>query len=327
MNSILNAQAPAHFLTGLALLAIAGMIGVALRRAVGQRALGCGLATLISLALAQWSELAAGALARPTIYQALRLVCEMIALVGLIELGRLCTTGPRAGLLPRWSYPMVAALTLAAALLPTLGSLEFILRLAIAWQAGWLAAGYFRTDKESAIADSRATIAAIDPSTVAVRSMVGGLLVYLVATCVAIPLLGMIGTLVAAGAAYVALGPSPKQSRQSRLLWRCAWPVGFVLLAAGGCYAIPTAGGTETDLLLVEMVGPAGSAGVGELPSAGASDVEPTPFGDNQNTADSEDAGGNTAAMRQAKRIGLCLSPIVVFVLLIWGLSRLPFVH
>jgi hypothetical protein len=31
--------------------------------------------------------------------------------------------------------------------------------------------------------------------------------------------------------------------------------------------------------------------------------------------------------MRQAKRIGLCLSPIVVFVLLIWGLSRLPFVH
>jgi hypothetical protein len=75
------------------------------------------------------------------------------------------------------------------------------------------------------------------------------------------------------------------------------------------------------------MVGPAGSEGAGELASAGASDVEPTQFGDNQNTADSEDAGGNTAAMRQAKRIGLCLSPIVVFVLLIWGLSRLPFVH
>jgi hypothetical protein len=218
MNSILNAQAPAHFLTGLALFAIAGMIGVALRRAAGQRALGCGLATLISLALAQWSELAAGALARPTICQAVRLVCEMIALVGLIELGRLCTTGPRAGLLPRWSYPMVAALTLAGALLPTLGPLEFILRLAIGWQAGWLAAGYFRRDKESVTADSRATIGAIEPSTVAARSMAGGLLVYLVATCVAIPLLGMIATLVAAGAAYVAFGPSPKQSRQSRLL-------------------------------------------------------------------------------------------------------------
>ena len=35
----------------------------------------------------------------------------------------------------------------------------------------------------------------------------------------------------------------------------------------------------------------------------------------------------NSQLVRQAKRYGLGISPIILFVLLVWGLSRLPFVH
>jgi hypothetical protein len=374
MSSILIASAVAHFLAGLALFTLAAMTGAALGRAAGRRAVGWGLSAMIALGLAEWCDLAVGGVARP-VCQFARLALEMIALVGLIELGRLCTTGPRAGLLPRWSYPPVAGLALAGVLLGKLELLGFALRLAICWQAGWLAANYLRGGKTSVAGRvSEATTRAIGSSTLAARAIVGGLMVYLVtacvtipllglvaivamgpntlnargavggplacllAACVAIPLPGMVAALVAAAAAYLALGSSFEQSRRHALRWRCAWPLGFVLIAAAGCFALAAAGVFETDLRLAEMANAElpkplashfdgnGRGGHKDL-AADSDDLGGDDIGGDDAAADREAVGVETAVVRQAKRISLGLSPIIVFLLVIWGLSRLPFVH
>lgn len=361
MSTILIASALAHFLAGLALFTLAGMTGAALGRTAGRRALGWGLSATIALGLAEWCDLATGGSTRSACQWA-RLVLETIALVGLIELGRLCTTGPRAGLLPRWCYSLVAGVALVTLLLARLDALGFALRLAICWQAGWLATNYFCRDRQSATGQTDQTIRAVGARTLAARAIVGGLLIYLVTACVAIPLLslvaiaamgpstlaarasisgplacllaacvaiplpGMIAALISAAAAYLALGSNLEQNRQAKLRWRFAWPLGFVLAAAAGCFVLSAAGVFETESRLAEMA------------KADASDPQANQADADDATADGTDADrkqmiermaakADTPAVQQAKRIGLGLSPIIVFLLLIWGLSRLPFVH
>ena len=368
MSSIIIAATLAHFLAGLALFTLAGMTGSALGRAAGRRAVGWGLLAMIALGLAEWCDLAIGSFARPAVCQSARLALEMLALVGLIELGRLCTAGPRAGLLPRWSYPLVAGFALVAVWLARFGALEFALRLAICWQAGWLAASYLRSGKKSVAAgEGGMTTHAIGARTFAARAIVGGLLVYLLAACaaipipgmvaivrigpstlaahaiaggplgyllaicVAIPLPGLVAALVAVVAAYLAFGPTLEESRQAQLRWRCAWPTGFLLIAVGGCLALAAAGVSEADLRSFELANAAD--GPGNLASADSASQKANDLSDNESgddyemSADRADPGVETAVVRQAKRISLGLSPIIVFVLLIWGLSRLPFVH
>ena len=128
MSSIFIAT-PAHFLAGLALLTLAAMACAVLGRAATRPFAAWGLSTLIALALAEWCDLAGGGATRPAVWQSARLALDAAALVGLIELGRLCTTGRRGGLLPRWTYLLVAALSLAAVLLDGLYPLAFALRL------------------------------------------------------------------------------------------------------------------------------------------------------------------------------------------------------
>lgn len=326
MNSILIPAAPAHFLAGLALITLAAMICAALGRASWRPTVAWGLIATIALALAEWCDLAAVSMSRPAAWQLARLALEIVALAGLIELGRLCTTGRRAGLLPRWSYPVVGVLALAAVLLAWFGVLELVLRLATLWQAGWLAASYFTRSRTSSVGIAgETTIPAIEPGTLSARVILGALLVYLVAATVAMPLVGVLAAFVAVVAAWLAFGPSHDQSRQSKLLWRSAWPVGFALIAGGGCFALPTAGINDDGLLLVESVAPAdGDLADADLSGPAADDDMAV---EGEMSAESEKAAASREFVRQAKRIGLGISPIILFVLLVWGLSRLPFVH
>ncbi|HEX4142818.1 MAG TPA: hypothetical protein VHY91_04645 [Pirellulales bacterium] len=357
MSTILIAAAVAHFLAGLALFTLAGMTAAALGRTAGRSAIGWGLTVMIALGLAEWCDVAVGGSVRPAC-QWVRLALDAVALVGLVELGRLCTVGPRAGLLPRWCYPVAAGLALVAVLLSKLDLLAFVVQLAICWQAGWLAANYLRSGEGSVGRMGHAAMRAIGSGTLAARAIVGGLLIYLVAACVviplasvvaicaigpatlatraavggplayllaacfAIPLPGMLAALIAAVAAYLAFGSSIGQNRQAALRWRCAWPIGFAVVAVAGCFGLAAAGVFDTDWRLAEMA----SAELSKAQAADADDDQATAEGDPQ-AADHEDAGSETAVVREAKRVGLSLSPIIVFLLLIWGLSRLPFVH
>jgi hypothetical protein len=237
-------------------------------------------------------------------------------------------------------------------------------QLAICWQAGWLAASYLRFGKSSTGSAGQATvgaigssslaahaivggllfylvaacvvvplagivvICAIGPCTVAARAAIGGPLAYLVAACFAIPLPGMLAALISVAAAYLAFGSTFEQNWQAKLRWRCAWPIGFVVVAVGGCFALAAAGVFETDWRLAEMA----SADLSK-PQASDADADQTAAADqlaadrDDQAAHREEASAETAVVRQAKRVGLSLSPIIVFLLLIWGLSRLPFVH
>ena len=166
-------------------------------------------------------------------------------------------------------------------------------------------------------------------ATLAARAAVGGPLAYLLAACFAIPLPGMLAALVSVATAYLAFGSSFEQSRKAKLRWRCAWPIGFVVIGAGGCFALGAAGVFDTDWRLAEMA----KADVPK-PQANHFDDDGTAEADDDAAADGDeqvmvrkDASAETAVAREAKRIGLSLSPIILFLLLIWGLSRLPFVH
>jgi hypothetical protein len=97
-----------------------------------------------------------------------------------------------------------------------------------------------------------------------------------------------------------------------------------VLIAAGGCFALPAA--SDTDLLLVERLGPADDQAAPDATDFDLSSPEANDFDANDMAAES-DSSADTPLSRQVKRIGLGVSPIILFVLLVWGLSRLPFVH
>jgi hypothetical protein len=309
MSSILITAAPAHFLAGLALFTLSAMICSAFGRAVTRPQAAWGLSAMIALALAEWSKLADGGSTRPLIWQWAGLAFELVALAALIELGRFTTPDRRTGFLPRWSYEVVVLLALIAVLLGGLNPLQFALRLAILWQAGWLAFVYLTRGQ-----------------TIAIRVIVGALLVYLAAAAVAIPALGMLAALVAVGAAFLAFAPGDEKSRSTKLVWRCAWPTAFVLIAAGGCFALRAPGENGSDVLLAELSLPADQAASDDLANADFSSDE----ADDQcaeAAADYEDAATSSELARQAKRYGLGISPIILFVLFVWGLSRLPFMH
>jgi hypothetical protein len=328
MSSILIAAAPAHFLAGLVLVTLAGMAGVALYRITPRRPLIWGLSALVALGFGEWCSVTAGG-PPPIACQWIRLMFVTCALVGLVELGRLCLTARRTGLLPRWSYPVVAVVAIAAAWLALPNLLLFALSAAICWQAGWLAADFLRHDETSAANETGTTFfAVVRPSQLGPRIVVGGLLAYLATASFAIPLVSLLAAVVAVAAAYLVFGPNAEKGRQTQLLWRCVWPVGFVVVAAGGCYLLPTVGVTEHEVLLVEIVGPAGGRNEGDHPSDEAPSADENDFSsDSLPTGGASAAAGDTPVFRQAKRIGLGLSPIIIFVMLIWGLSRLPFVH
>ncbi|HTU27289.1 MAG TPA: hypothetical protein VMF30_17910 [Pirellulales bacterium] len=356
MNSILVATAFAHFLAGLALFTLAGMTGLAVLRAAGRAAAAWSLLALAALGAAEWCDLAVGEVARPLVWQWARLALEMTALAGLVELGRLRTSGFRAGLLPRWSYAILLPGALVAAYLARWNTLEFALRLALCWQAGWLAASYLLRGKEttrfgensvavgslaarailggllvylvtacaSAPLPSLVAMGRIGPATVAGQATMSSALYYLLAACVALPLPGMVAALVAVAIAYFAFGPKGEQNRRALLGWRCAWPAGFGVVAVVGCLALAAAGVTDEDLWAADQTAVAADVAGGDAHDRSA--------GDDQEQVEIEQSmkkkiDTDTPVMRQAKRIGLGLSPIFLLILLIWGLSRLPFVH
>ena len=233
-------------------------------------------------------------------------------------------TGRRGGLLPRWSY--LALVGLALVLFPWVGPnwLELGLRLAIAWQAIWLAATYSSLSEtaEPGRADGTSHLA-IQPGSLAGQAIVGGLLVGLLAAGVALPLVEMLAFFVAVVAAYLTLTPIAATPR-SQLVWRYAWPAGFLLMAAGGCSLLAIRGGAETPTVaLAQMVDSGASAqrdhSTDDAPSVGHLEWEQAVSGVRQTASSS--------MMNQARRLGLSLGPIALLIGVVWGLSRLPFMH
>ncbi len=237
-----------------------GMTCSALGRAAGDPPLPGDFSATIALGIGRVVRLGSRR-HEPTCRLASRLVwrSRSIALVGLIELGRLCTTGPRAGLLPRWSYPVVAGLALAAVLLAWFGVLEFVLRLAISGRpAGWRPAISARS-RTSAVRHCRRNDDSRDRARHACRPRhrrrTAGLSVGRVTVAIAAG--GRAGRVASAVvAAWLAFGPMCTIRVGSRSFsGRSAWPVGFVLIAGRRLFCA-CRGRDEIDdgLLLVESV-------------------------------------------------------------------------
>jgi hypothetical protein len=319
MSWISIAAAPAHFVAGLALLALAGMFPWALRRTAARNSAVWGVAAWAALGLAEWCSVPTAA---PTILQSAGLGFELLALVALVELGLRSTGGRRGGLLPRWSYFVIAALALVALPVGWLSLSQFICRLVLAWQAVWLAVNQPGWTSETSANEQQATLAE--------KAIGGGLVVYLVVACFAFPLLGALALMVAAAAAYLTLGPAAGASRQAKLLWRCSWPVGFVLIAVGGCSILAARNRAENPTLAVLEIVESSEGASGEdnndRQNAEIEDQAGAELDHGQAAGDSRPQNRRTL-MHQVKRLGMGVVPIVLFVLLVWGLSRLPCVH
>jgi hypothetical protein len=311
MSGVSLAATSAQFVAGLALVALAGMIWLAMGRAAG-RAGVWGLASLAALGLAEWCSLAIGL---PASGQLVRLALVVMALVGLVELGS-SFISRRGGLLPRRSYLALAGL--AAGPWVGLDWLELGVRLAVAWQIVWLTVCIFR---ESDAADS-------GPNT-SVKTIALGLVVYAIAACAALPLVEAPALVVATATAWLTLGPAADAARQNRLAWRLAWPAGFLLIAVGGCSFLAVRGPAQTiTLAAVDVVGAnQGAAGENADRQDSGGDDPQALQEDWQQVTGSARQEKSSSFMRQAKRLGMGIGPIAAFVLLVWGLSRLPFMH
>ena len=94
-----------------------------------------------------------------------------------------------------------------------------------------------------------------------------------------------------------------------------AWPAGFGVVAVVGCFALAAAGVTDEDLWAADQTAAAAVAG---------GDAHDRSADDDQEQIEIEQPvkkkfDSDTPVMRQAKRIGLGLSPIFLLILLIWG--------
>jgi hypothetical protein len=307
MDSILISTPAMHFVAGLALVALAVMAGVAMRRAASDQTRGWGLLALIVLGLAQWCELP---MMPPVTLQFARAALELLALVALVEMGLRCVTSPRGGLLPRFGSLLLAALTVVAALLAKLSWAELACQAALCWQAAWLAKNY------------------LPAKPIMEKTIVGALLTYLGVGCLGLPSLEMVAALAALSAGHLAFGPRAESSRPAKLLWRCSWPAAFAVIAISGCLVLPTAGNTETNLLMAEVIKPENSGTASARANADQPAAQQLAIEQPLADADEEmDFEPSSEFARQARRYGLGFGPIVLFVLLVWGLSRLPFMH
>jgi uncharacterized integral membrane protein len=308
-----------QYLSGLALVAIAVAATSAWRKTDNRqtcdhRQTWLWLALLgLTQGATAWSDVLAALLGPSRIASGLQVVVWAASCVALVEFGQRRFEPDRAWLLRRWAYAVLGPLALLGIACGRSDWLAYEYRGVLAWQGGVTG---ITLCLQSLAKPQRKLSLALD---VAVAAM----LVYLGAICFQIIPLSTLAALVAVTCAWLSHRQSPRQRAHLGWLRECLGPAAFLLIAAAGWLVLTRSQETSAQFALVGSMETEHSA----APGTGTDGLDNPDGGpDGGQGVDSQDFQivEAIAASPELRRFGMAVIPIVVFVLIIFGLSRLP---
>lgn len=296
METVTIEPALSLFVCSLACMGAAGLVfyGVC-RGAVGQAWMW-----LAACAAAQgWADLMAvltSQLGESHVWTLLRLVAWALSLAALVELGRSCDAKERYWLLGRWVYPVVGLAAVPTIWIGAETQLDSAIRLTIAVQGSLLGGFYlWRKWRAGQSGESRDV-------TIAVVALVN----YVLMTALAIGPLRVFAAVVAVASLWWVHRNSLSPEERGGFIRQCRLPMGFALLVVAGALVLPGVLGDSHDLEAEQTVAEAfdtatgaSSGGVGEM-------------------------GGTSEMLKQLGSCGLAILLPMLFLLIAYGLSRIP---
>jgi hypothetical protein len=306
-----------QFLTGLAFLALAATAALAWRKAEN-RQIWQWLALLgLAQGVVTWADLLAGLIGHSWIATGLQLVCRAAACVALVEYGQRVFAPCHAWLMRRWTYGLLGLVAFLIVGFGHLAWLDHEYCAVLIWQGGLM--GVLLGMRAFAEPEHQLPE---HQSTVPLNIAAGALLVSLVAACMQwIPLVAL-AALIALASAWL----SHRQARThgARLHWlkESLVPASFLLIAASGWLMLSQSVENPAEFALIGTLGGEEQAGAG----SGTDDADNPDGPDRDQPAEGEalQVVEAIAASPEIRRFGMAVIPIVAFVLIILGLSRLP---
>jgi hypothetical protein len=285
---------------GLAFSAIAGMLYSGRSRPDLQRGWGWLLGLAAGEAVGCWTELSATYASDPSFTWILHIVLRAVGCVALVELVQASATGRPAGLLNRWGYVPMIGVAVLGCWLGRPAWCDVAYRALFAWQGGMLAARFLWN------VYCRPATSPGKPQVVAIIALLG----YGLAATFQLAVLATLPALLAASSLWVAYQQAGWIAGGSRLARRWVASGAFLLLFSAGCW------GLQYQASLPEPFPDAVPLSYTDVP----------PVAGNEEGVE-EDSQDNSAISPELRRCGLAVLPIATFVLILVGLSRLPFVR
>ena len=294
MESVTFEPALPLFVCSLACLAAAGlMFHATCRGAVGQAWMWLALCA----AAQGWADLMGvltSQLGESRVWTLLRLAAWAASLAALIEFGRSRDAQERYWLLGRWIYPIVGLATVPTIWIGAEPQLDLAIRVTIAVQGSLLGGFYlWRKVRGGQSAESRdVTIAVV------------ALLNYVLMTGLAIGPLRVLAVVAAVASLWWVRRNALTAEQRGSFARQCRLPAAFVLLVVAGWFVLPGVAGDGYDLDSEQTVAEAFDSGA---------------LG-----GDGEEIGGTSQLLKQLGSCGLALLLPMLFLLIAWGLSRVP---
>jgi len=301
-----TALAICEFLAGLAFSAVAGTAWLACRKTQHRQIWQwLGLLGLLQGAAA-WTGLLINLAGPSRIGDGLQIAVWAVSCVGLVEFGQRLFEPSRAWLLPRWSYFVLGAMALLCFAFGHAAWLAYEYRLVLAWQGG--AMGTVLLSQSFARSEQKLFRAI---SIAAAATLIG-----LVTTCLSIAPLSALAALMTAAAGWLGYRQASLNLARPAWLRECVAPAAFLLIAAAGSFGLARSQDEPVQFALAAVMQAQDHADAG-----GSHDGI-----DGDESADSQDYQivELIAASPKVRQFGVAFLALAAFVLIIFGLSRLP---
>ncbi len=268
----------------------------------------------ITQGAAVWTDLLAVLVGPSWIASGLQVAIWAASCVALVEFGQRRFEPHRAWLLRRGAYVLLGAVALLSVACGKFAWLAYEYRVVLAWQGGVMGVillSQLFAKPENELPQHKLTNA--------LNIAVVALLVCLGATCFQITPLSTLAALVAVACAWLSHRQKHVQGGRMGWLREGLAPAAFLLIAAAGWLVLGRSQDTYAEYVLIGSM----ETGDNATPGTGL---------DSPDSLDSDERAGSQAfqivevlaASPKLRSCGLAVIPIAAFVLIIFGLSRLP---